>query len=575
MVRKTFASIKNLLTREQNEVLSAAAILMAIGIVTKVLGMLATTIAAREFGASQDMENFKLAAILPDTITGILLIGAISGSIIPIFTKANQTQDEKSFTKSYSNVMNIIMLLFGVIGIFAIIFSRQLVPAAQSISQSTRFFSEADTNTVVWMLRIMLIPQVLLLFSAFFSTWLNIKQRFIIPQLAPLFYNVGRIFGALVIVPLVAGSIWGLVWGSVIGAVLHILIQIPLLRHLNFKWTIFQLDFKDRNFINAAKFGLPRMVSLAMEQLAGLVDGMIALSLGFSSLSILSQYANPIIGFPLSLGVSFAIASFPSFSKLKAMEKHDEFSKLFLKVVNQVIYLTLPIAVILIVLRVPAIRLTFGILGGEFDWNTTLRVAWVVTFFSFGIMFEALRSIIFRVYFAINNSVVPFVSSLFVLVMGVFTGITFSNYFTHIVPFSISNLTFNIDYFFTRGPGDYGVVGLALSSSVVFSLEFFMLLFVLWKMKVVFGVKAFLKKLVIKFVIATVMLIVCYILAKFWENILNTSKTLQLFILTATTAFASFSIYLLLSYMFAVEEVRIFIKLLNKILKVFKINIEE
>lgn len=575
MVRKTFASIKNLLTREQNEILSAAAILMAIGIISKILGMLATTIAAHAFGATQDMENFKLAALLPDTITGILLIGAISGSIIPVFTRANQSDDEKSFSRSYSNVMNLVMLIFGLLAIIAIIFSRQLIPAAQFISQSTKFFSESDTNNVVWMMRIMLIPQVLLLFSAFFSTWLNIKQRFIIPQLAPLFYNLGRIFGALVLVPWLAGSIWGLVWGSVVGAILHLLIQIPLLRHLNFKWSIFHINLKDVNLISAVKFGLPRIVSLAMEQFAGLVDGMIALSLGFSSLTILSQYANPIIGFPLSLGVSFAIASFPSFSKLKVLEKHEEFSKLFLKIVNEVIYLTLPIAVFLIVLRVPAIRLTFGLFGGEFDWNTTLRVSWVVTFFSLGVMFEALRSIMFRVYFSINNSLIPFLSSMFVLLMGVITGIGFSNYFTHIVPFSLSNLTFDLSYFVTRGPGEYGVVGLALSSSVVFTMEFFMLLFILWKMKVVVGIRAFFKKLILKFFVATVMLIVCFILAKFWENVLNTAKTLELMVLTVTTAFASFSVYLLLSYIFVIDEVKIFIKLLNKMLRVFKINIEE
>jgi hypothetical protein len=160
-------------------------------------------------------------------------------------------------------------------------------------------------------------------------------------------------------------------------------------------------------------------------------------------------------------------------------------------------------------------------------------------------------------------------------VCGIFSGILFSNYFSHFTHFSFRDLTFDLSYFVTRGEGQYGAIGLALSSSLIFSVEFFVLFFILWRKKVVFGVGRFVKKLIIKFLIALVMLAVCYVLAKLWEEILNTAKTLQLIILTLTTSFASFTVYLLLSYIFSVEEVRIFLKLLNKILRLFKIVIKD
>jgi hypothetical protein len=56
---------------------------------------------------------------------------------------------------------------------------------------------------------ILLIPQIILGLSAFFSTWLNIYHRFIIPQLAPLFYNIGKLIGVAILVPLMGGSIGG------------------------------------------------------------------------------------------------------------------------------------------------------------------------------------------------------------------------------------------------------------------------------------------------------------------------------------------------------------------------------
>jgi len=569
MVRKAFHSIKDLLSREQNEILSAAAVLVAIGLVTKVVGMLFMSMVARQFGTNDDIESFNLASVIPETITNIILLGAISGSIIPIFSKVNRDEDNKDFVKSFSNVMNVVMIFFIALALLAIIFSRQLIPLAVTLSNTK---SEIVLSNAVSMMRIMLVSQVILGISAFLSTWLNIKQRFIIPQLAPLFYNLGKIAGISIFVPLMGGSIMGLVWGSLLGALLHLLIQLPLLRHLHFSWDIFHINRKDQNLKDAIRLGLPRTLSLGIEQAAVIVDKLIALS--YTSLTVYS-YAVSLIAFPLSLGTSFAIASFPSFSKLRAMGKGEEFSKLFLRIINEVIYLTLPLAVILVVLRVPVVRLVYGIFGGEFSWEDTLRVAWVVMFFALGVMFESLRAIIFRVYFSLKDTLTPFISSMFVLTGGIFSGILLSNYFSHFEHFRLTEIVFDWSYFVTRGDGQYGAIGLALSSSIIFSLEFFVLFFILWRKKVVIGVRRFIKKLVIKFLIALVMLAVCYVLAKLWEEILNTAKTVQLIILTITTSFASFTVYLLLSYIFSVEEVKIFLKLLNKILKLFKIVIKD
>jgi putative peptidoglycan lipid II flippase len=572
MVRNTIKSIKNLLVREQNEILSAAALLMAIGLASKLVGMVYESIRAKIFGTTGPIENFLLASVLPEAITSIILLGAISGSIIPIFSKVAHNEDEEKLNRSFSNVMNVIILVFIVLSFVIVIYSRQLVPLAISISQPRNMPTDAAINEIVWMMRVMLISQVFLGVGALFSTWLNIKQRFVIPQLAPLFLHIGKIIGALIFVPLMNGSVWGLVWGMVLGGFFNVLVQIPLLKYLKFNWNIKLIDFKDIHLKESFKMGLPRMMSLAVEYIAVIVDSLIALS--FSSLAVYN-YAVRLIAFPLSFGTSFAIASFPSFSKLRAMGKNEEFSKLFFKVINEVIYITLPLVVLFVILRIPIVRLIYGFGGGKWTWNDTLQVAWVVLFFALGAIFESLRSIMFRAYFSVKDTVVPFFSSIFVLVGGIVTGILFSNYFSHFDYFRLNAFTFNPEYFVTKGTGNYGAVGLALSSSLIFSLEFFILLFILWKKKVIIDLKGFMKGLLRKLLVGLIMLVVCYVLAKFWEEVLNTAKTIQLFILTATTSFASFSIYLLLSYVFSVDEVRIFIKLLNKILKVFKINIED
>src|SRR3989344_5412818 len=68
------------------------------------------------------------------------------------------------------------------------------------------------------------------------------------------------------------------------------------------------------------------------------------------------------------LGQSIAQASFPALS-LKSKDK-KEFLSIFTSSFSQILYLTLPVSVILIVLRIPLVRLFYG--ASRFDWDATV-----------------------------------------------------------------------------------------------------------------------------------------------------------------------------------------------------------
>ena len=554
--------VKRLITAEQNEIVSAAGFLIVISMITKILGMFFLTLVAREFGASTETDLFYLASVLPETITNIILLGVISGSIIPIFINIKEKEGEDNFWNSFNSTLNISMLFFGLLALVAAIFSRQLIPLAVQLTQNTQNLTDMQINEVVWMMRIMLFPQIILGLRAFFSTWLNIYHRFIIPQLAPLFYNIGKLIGIILFVPLMNGSIWGLVWGSIVGAILHLLIQIPLLRHRDFNLKVMFIDFYDKNLKRVFKLGLPRVISLSMEQVAVIVDSLIALGLTAGSLTAY-QLAVRLISLPMGLfGGNFAIASYPTFAKLHANNERVKFSELFFKILNQIIYLTLPVAVIFVVMRVPIVRLIYGIFGGNFTWEDTLLVAGIVLFFSWGLIFEGLRTAMFRVYFAIHNSIIPLFSSMFVVVGGIITGILFSNYFSHFDQISLAHLEFNPQYFLSKGTGQAGAAGLALSSSLIFTLEFLFLFFVLYKKKVIMNVRKFVKSLMLKIIAATIMFVACFLMAKLWEEILNTTRTFQLIFLSLSTIVSSLMIYIWSSYMLRLEEADLFVNMI-------------
>ncbi len=572
MVRRTFSSLKNLLLKEQNEIISAVAVLMVLSLVTKLTGMVFLTLVARQFGASLETDKFYLASVIPEMITNIILLGAVSGAIIPIFVKLREDKGEQMFLRSFSSTMNTAMLSFVVLSVIAALFSRELVPFAINLSGGSPLNDPQVINDVVWMMRIMLIPQIVLGLSAFVSTSLNIYSRFIIPQLAPLFFNIGKIIGVLLIVPLMGGSIWGLIWGTLLGSLLHLLIQLPLLWHLRLKFNLLLFDFRDKYFRQAVRLGAPRVASLSVEQFASVIDSIIAIGLAKGSLTVY-QLGVRLISIPLNLfGTTYSIAAFPTLARLHANGNREEFGMLINKLIQQVFFLAIPVTVLLLVLRIPIVRLVYGILGGNFTWEDTLQVAWVVMFFSLGLVFETLRSALFRVYYAMHNSIIPLISSVIVVVTGITTGILLTNYFSHFTSFSLQNITWDINYFFTKSDGPAGVGGLALSSSIVFTLDFFFLVIVLYKKKVI-KLRPIVKSAAKKFLAGLIMFVISYAMLKLWDEVLNTARTLQLTVLTITTIISSFMLYLWTSFVLGVPEVELFMNYIGRLLRKLKKSI--
>jgi peptidoglycan biosynthesis protein MviN/MurJ (putative lipid II flippase) len=162
---------------------------------------------------------------------------------------------------------------------------------------------------------------------------------------------------------------------------------------------------------------------------------------------------------------------------------------------------------------------------------------------------------------------------MFIVVVGITTGILFSNYFSHFDVISIQQLTFDWNYFITKGDGIAGAAGLALSSSVTFSLEFLLLTFILFKKKIVLNFKPFVIGFIKKLLAALLMGITCYFMAKLWEEVLNTTRTLQLILLSTSTILSSLMIYIWSCYFLKIDEVEYFINLtsrgINKVLKKF------
>jgi putative peptidoglycan lipid II flippase len=218
--------IKRILNIKTNKIPMAALILGIASLGSALLGFFRDRLLAGQFGAGDDLDIYYTAFRIPDFVNMVLIMGAISAAIIPIFTFywAKDKEDAKEFI---INFLHLLLFVFVIISFFLFIFAPQL------ISLIAPGFEAEKKELTVLLTRIMFLSPILLGTSNIISGVLQVFSRFLVTALAPIMYNLGIIFGLLFFVPRI--GLMGLAWGVVLGGFLHLCIQLPVFLSLGFK----------------------------------------------------------------------------------------------------------------------------------------------------------------------------------------------------------------------------------------------------------------------------------------------------------------------------------------------------
>jgi putative peptidoglycan lipid II flippase len=396
-------SIKKIFSDQQASVLSAATIIMIMVVASRILGLIRQRVLASYF-TPDELSLFFAAFRLPDLVFEVLVFGTFSAAFIPVFTGLLK-KDRKEAWAVASTVVNIGLLVFFVLAVFLIIFSSHLYGVLAP------GFTNGQQEQIVSLTRILFAAQGFFVISYVLTAVLESSRRFLVPAIAPLFYNIGIILGTL----LLAGKfhLMGPVIGVIGGSVLHLLIQLPLSLKLGFRFR--PKILLDENVRKIGKLALPRIIEVSVLQVAKTAE------LFFASIISTASYTyftlgNTIQLIPVGLfGTSIAKASLPTLSRQsgqKALFRKTLFSALY-----QMVFLILPLSAALIVLRIPIVRLLFG--TDIFGWEATVQTGMVVSAFAVGVIFQAAASLLSRAFYAMHDTKTPVTISIISLVINV------------------------------------------------------------------------------------------------------------------------------------------------------------
>jgi putative peptidoglycan lipid II flippase len=400
--------IKKLFNGEIDSISIAAFLVAVSSLTSRILGIFRDRVLAGQFGAGDTLDIYYAAFRIPDLIYNLLILGALSAGFVPIFTSLIKKQKEKNNEAWIlaSNILNILIVGLAILSLIGIIFAPCFVKLI------TPGFSGVKIDLTVALTRIMFLSPILLGISSLLGGILQSFKRFFIYSLAPIFYNAGIIIGAVYFVPLT--GIYGLAWGVVLGASLHMLIQIPAVFKLGYKYN-FCLNFKNNNIKAIWLMMIPRTMSLGVAQINLVAITIIASTLASGSLSVFN-FANNLQSFPVGIfGVSFALAAFPTLATV-AFNREKLISN-FSTISRQILFFIIPSTVLLLTLRAQIIRIILG--TGQFNWEDTILTINTLGFFSFSLFAQALIPLLVRIFYSRHDSKTPFYIGFFSVIINI------------------------------------------------------------------------------------------------------------------------------------------------------------
>ena len=248
----------------------------------------------------------------------------------------------------------------------------------------------------------MLLSPILLGLSNLFGSVTQLFRKFFLYALSPLFYNLGIIIGVLYFYPLF--GIYGLAYGVILGALLHFLIQFFASYSSGFLLK-FSLSINFKEIRKVISVSLPRTLGLSLNNIALIVIVSFASYLQGGSISIFNLSLN-LQSVPLGIiGLSYAVAAFPTLTKSYSLGKTEEFKDHLKSAARAIIFWSLPITFLFIVLRAQIVRVILG--SGSFSWEDTRLVAASLALFSISVVAQGLIALFARAYYAVGNTYLP------------------------------------------------------------------------------------------------------------------------------------------------------------------------
>ncbi len=377
-----------------------AAALVAGGILaSRILGFLRDVVLAGQLGDSAVGDTYDAAFVVPDILNYLLAGGFLSITFIPIFTRYLAAGDTEGGWEAFGAVFRPLAILVVALTALMAVAADPFVDLVFGANMEPTQLDE-----IVRLTRLVLPAQVFFVLGALFTAVQYAHQRFLIPTLAPIVYNLGIIIGGL------AGggepSATGFIVGAVVGALIgNLALQWYGAYRLGLRIPRVKTGWSNPVFREYLTLAFPLMIGQSIVVLdetfarifpAALEDGAIfafnrARRLNMLPVGVIAQAAG--------------VAAYPFFARLVAEGKREQLAATIGRTLRLVLFAGGLATALVMATALPTVRVAFQ--RGQFTPDGTTLAAGALTLLALSIPAWAAHQIFARGFYANRQMWIP------------------------------------------------------------------------------------------------------------------------------------------------------------------------
>jgi putative peptidoglycan lipid II flippase len=430
------------------------------------VGYLREAALASRFGLSPSMDAYFAATFVPTLVYMILVAGTLSPIFIPILVEHIAAEDRDQLSATFSILATFVGVLLLVSVLAGMISARIWMPL---------LFSGFSPGTLITSLQLIYIvfPSVLFIgIAGVFTALLNGFHKFALAAAAPALSSLAVIAAAT----LARGpsAIYSVAIATAIGFFLQFLLLVPVVKSLGVRYRPL-LKLQDPSIKKLLRLGWPLFLYLATGNALLFLERHLASQVSTGAVSAVN-YATRLFAVPANfLAAPLAIVAYPGFADEATREGYGELRSRLASMLRMVIFLFLPITVWFVLNALPITSLLYE--RGQFRPQDSLTTSRVLMFYSVGILPYAIGVILLRCFYAVQDTITPFLAE----------------------AASLGLYAVAATWLTTR----FGIAGLALTRGLTFYLVTMILIAVLWRKRKLLMLDLPLLSFVLKIAVAT------------------------------------------------------------------------
>jgi len=288
------------------------------------------------------------------------------------------------------------------------------------------YFDIQKQDLAISLLRIMFPYLALVSLVAFAAGIQNSHNKFSIPAITPLIFNLSLIGSAWLVAPKIDIPVMALAWGVLLAGFLQLLFQIAPLATIK-KIPVPKIDFQNSGVKKFFVLILPAILAGGIAQINLLIDTIFA-SLLITGSPTWLYVSDRLIQFPMGIfAIAIGTVLLPSLSKAYAQKDIQGYIEQLEHAFKLVFFLALPSLIGLALFSPPLLSTIFQ--RGAFLWTDVQQASLSLIGFSFGLPFFMAMKVLVPAFFSRQNTKTPMQIAFLSLLINIFLNYLLAFYF--------------------------------------------------------------------------------------------------------------------------------------------------